>query len=437
VSGFSFSHLSPDEVMRGYSQAKASNRASDALLLAYLADIDARKIFLETEHNSMYAFVIAEFDLTHDAANNRIREARTARQFPEIFTMLSDGRLRKRTILLLAPHLRAANASELLNAVAGKTKTEVEKLLAARFPRSELLSWTMGPAAKSSSSDSPALDVQPGSSPLEIDSASPSAARPDTTTGGDSRTDPEQNSEIELVPGRVGMTTPATTTPGTTSPAEPRIAPASAPSPTPPATRVTPIAAHAYGVQFMMDEDAHDDLEYLRAVLGHEAPTIAQVLARALKALRREVDKRKFAATDRPRKPRSAPAARSVPTTATSTTSDTAPSITPNPRRIPKHIRRAVSMRDQYRCAFVGQNGRRCDARAGLELDHIVPVARGGQSTVDNLRLLCRAHNQHAADRTFGVDFMERKRSNAKRAPARTPSPVTRLSAEPSWRITE
>jgi hypothetical protein len=39
-----------------------------------------------------------------------------------------------------------------------------------------------------------------------------------------------------------------------------------------------------------------------------------------------------------------------------------------------------------------------------------VPVARGGDATVENLRLLCRAHNQHAAERAFGADFMAEKR---------------------------
>jgi hypothetical protein len=187
----------------------------------------------------------------------------------------------------------------------------------------------------------------------------------------------------------------------------------------------------------MMDEDAHDDLEYLRAVLGHEAPTIAQVFARALKSLRREVDKRKFAATSRPRKPRTAPGVPAdsrkslpVPRDANSRKPRTAlpaapdaPSLPTSPRRIPNHIRRAVSMRDQYRCAFIGKKGRRCDARAGLELDHIIPVAHGGQSTVDNLRLLCRAHNQHAADRTFGVTFMNGKRVAARQARRRGNGP--------------
>ncbi|MEZ4755098.1 MAG: HNH endonuclease signature motif containing protein [Bdellovibrionota bacterium] len=36
-----------------------------------------------------------------------------------------------------------------------------------------------------------------------------------------------------------------------------------------------------------------------------------------------------------------------------------------------------------------------------LELDHIVPFAEGGQHTVDNLRVLCRAHNQYLAEQSL------------------------------------
>jgi hypothetical protein len=41
-------------------------------------------------------------------------------------------------------------------------------------------------------------------------------------------------------------------------------------------------------------------------------------------------------------------------------------------------------------------------------------VARGGQPTVDGMRLLCRAHNQYAAERAFGEKFMQHKREQAK-----------------------
>jgi len=60
--------------------------------------------------------------------------------------------------------------------------------------------------------------------------------------------------------------------------------------------------------------------------------------------------------------------------------------------------------------------GHRCEARTRLEFDHIEPVARGGQSTVNGVRLTCRAHNQYAAECAFGAGFMSRKREAAQRA---------------------
>jgi hypothetical protein len=58
----------------------------------------------------------------------------------------------------------------------------------------------------------------------------------------------------------------------------------------------------------------------------------------------------------------------------------------------------------------VSDDGRRCPATGSLEFDHIVEFARGGEATVEGIRLLCRAHNQHQAERTFGAEFMRHKR---------------------------
>jgi hypothetical protein len=72
-------------------------------------------------------------------------------------------------------------------------------------------------------------------------------------------------------------------------------------------------------------------------------------------------------------------------------------------RRIPRWVRDRVWRRDEARCAFVSADGRRCGGRGGLELDHIVPWARGGSSDDPaNIRLLCRAHNLHLARGMFG-----------------------------------
>jgi Holliday junction resolvasome RuvABC DNA-binding subunit len=56
--------------------------------------------------------------------------------------------------------------------------------------------------------------------------------------------------------------------------------------------------------------------------------------------------------------------------------------------------------------------------RSPLPGAHLDPVARGGQATAERMRLRCRAHNQYAAECTFGTAFMNRKREEARRSAA-------------------
>ncbi|MBI3297281.1 MAG: HNH endonuclease [Elusimicrobia bacterium] len=69
-------------------------------------------------------------------------------------------------------------------------------------------------------------------------------------------------------------------------------------------------------------------------------------------------------------------------------------------RMIPQDVKEEVWLRDEGRCSYVAPEGRRCAARDGLEYDHIVPWVLGGRSdSAVNVRLLCRDHNQWAAQR--------------------------------------
>jgi len=122
------------------------------------------------------------------------------------------------------------------------------------------------------------------------------------------------------------------------------------------------------------------------------------VIDRALDALIGQLEKSKFAATRRPR-----------PRTRRATAR----------RTIPAEVKRAVWERDGGQCTFVSDTGQRCPARSRLEFDHADPVARGGAATVERMRLLCRAHNEYAAECTFGTAFMSHKRQEAQAARAR------------------
>lgn len=65
-----------------------------------------------------------------------------------------------------------------------------------------------------------------------------------------------------------------------------------------------------------------------------------------------------------------------------------------NSRYIKAAVKRKIWKRDEGRCQFIGKNGHRCQETHGLQLDHIQPLALGGPTTEENLRLLCGAHNR-------------------------------------------
>ncbi len=63
-----------------------------------------------------------------------------------------------------------------------------------------------------------------------------------------------------------------------------------------------------------------------------------------------------------------------------------------------KALRGKVFERDGYRCAICG-----CDNRDYLDLDHIIPMAKGGKSTLDNLQTLCHLCNCRKKDFIYTV----------------------------------
>jgi hypothetical protein len=179
----------------------------------------------------------------------------------------------------------------------------------------------------------------------------------------------------KLAPARVCLTTPS----------------APAPAPVIP-TKIAPLAPERFELRATIAQKTHDLLRRAQELFSSQVPSgdVDEILCMALTDLVAKGEKLKFAATSRPRANESR--------------------TEPGKRYIPKGVRRAVHARDGARCTFVGQDGRRCEGRKFLEFDHVLPIARGGESSVENLRLRCRAHNQLEAERLFGADFMEARR---------------------------
>jgi len=316
---------------------------NDGYVLVLIGEVDFRKLYLTQGYSSMKDFCEEVLHFTEDAALKRIQAARKAREFPELFDAVADGRLHLSAICLLAPHLTVENAAELMGAATHRGKAQIREWLDRRFPAPQL---ALAPAQL-----------------VEM------AAR--------------------VLPGQVAV-----------AGGEP-IALLEAPSHSDSAAPISPVS-HAPGhvvksdwkdVQLKMRDSK---LQYARELASAAIPSGSPslIVDAALDLFIRHYEKKKFGATARPQKPRESQ----------------------RPGHIPAQVRRAVWEGSGGQCVIVGENGKRCGARKFLEFDHIVPLARGGKSTVENLRLVCRAHNQHAAERAFGAEFMQKKREEAQAA---------------------
>ena len=173
MNSYSLTHLADRVLLRDLATLVARDRTTTAALLAHIGEVDARRLYLPAAHPSMYAYCVHELGLSEDSAYKRIQAARTARQFPSVFELLADGRLHLGAVCLLAPHLTAGNASELLKAATHKTKSEIEQLLAQRFPRTEMFDMVQALPTAGGLDDQLAPSMKTGCQASRFDDPSP------------------------------------------------------------------------------------------------------------------------------------------------------------------------------------------------------------------------------------------------------------------------
>ena len=348
------SRLSDADLLRRLLVLAGRERESTVELVAHLAELDARKLHLAEGFGSLFSYCTGALRLAEHAAYNRIEAARASRRFPAILDLLADGSLNLSTVRLLAPHLRPDNFEALVVMAKGRSKREVEALVARLAPR---------PDVAASVRKLPASAPSGASRPVAVEPALASATEEAAPFG----------------PAPIALPASLATQAHVTS------APIAAAAPERPARRpvVIALAPERYRVQFTVGEATHEKQRRVQELLRREIPDgdPAAIFDRALTLLLEDVSRKKLAATSNPR-----------PGVAAGTRS----------RHIPARVRRDVWLRDGGRCAFVAPGGRRCTERAFLEFHHREPHAIGGEATAANISLRCRPHNIHEAELVFG-----------------------------------
>jgi hypothetical protein len=324
-------------------------REASVELVAHLAALDARPaLFAAMGHGSLFTYCTEVLRLSEDATCNRIQAARACRDFPVILEALASGAMSLTSVRILRPHLTPENHEAVLARASGRSRREIEALVAELAPRADV-----------------------PSSVRKLPTATPAPTLMSAATLPAKRVE-------EAIPAR-----PETA------------APISSPAPLLATRRpiIETTSPERYRVQFTIGKESHENLRRLQALLRREIPDgdPAAIFDRALTLLLEKVEKAKLAAAAKPRpRPIRPGADRQLRTP-----------IVPS-RDTPRHVKRAAWRRDGGQCAFVSRDGHRCGERTFLEFHHIQPYALGGQATVENISLRCRRHNQYEAQLVFG-----------------------------------
>ena len=127
--------------MERLEQLLREERRLTAAVLEHLGEVEVRRLYLPAACSSMHVmhvYCVRVLGMSEDQAFKRIRAARAVRRFPVVGAAVAEGRLQLSGVVLLAPHLTEENAAELVAEASGKSKAEIEVMLARRVPRADV-----------------------------------------------------------------------------------------------------------------------------------------------------------------------------------------------------------------------------------------------------------------------------------------------------------
>ena len=346
-------HLSDDEVLANLGSVIGSRRKITAHLVAYLGEVEARRLHLREACSSMYEFCCRKLKLSEGSAHRHIASARVARSHSMVLDLLREGRIHVTALSMLQTYLTAENHAELLAAACDKSKAEVEMLIRSRFPKKDVAdSICPLPVQARLGGDATGAGQSVGAARRSVAADSGPAACA-LAAAGKSAAGVARATTVELYELR---------------------------------PRVSPLSAERFHVQFSAGAALKDKLERALDLMSHSNPKrdLATVIERGLDLVLADLEKKMLGKTDRPR--RSAGIKHGA---------------------FSRRARREIYERDGEQCTYMSPSGERCRARAFVQLDHENPRACGGAGTTLNGRLLCRAHNLFEAEKVFGQKYIE------------------------------
>jgi hypothetical protein len=346
-----------------------------------LAQFDEKRLWRDLEYPSLFSFLRSGLGLSAGAAQYRKTAAELVRRYREVEDALRQGKLCLSSVIELAKVLTPENLDEVLPRFFRLSRREAAEVVVSIRPVENPPLREVVTAVQPVTTRAMQLDQPPAVS-MTKDEAS--LLRP---------------AEVERPADEPRLAETVVQA------AAPRPGPAERPS------AIEPLDAERARLHITVPRRLLAKLDAAKAALSHSHPGASseEVLELALDLLLAQRAKRK-GIVEKPRK-----------LAATPTRSDA----------IPAAVKREVWTRANGCCEWKLESGGRCGSTLRLEFDHIQPRAMGGPSTVENLRLTCKSHNQLAARQAFGDEWMERFTRAGARSAAANAVRTRRPSAPP------
>ena len=176
-------NLSDEELLSSLSAVCFEARRLLGRLLVHLIEVEARRLDLRFACSSLFDFCQRRLGMSESEAVRRIDAARLVKRFPCLLAHVERGDIHLSALLLLRDHLTTENVEELVAAATGKSKRQIQELLAARAPRPDVMP-TITALPSPSQLPSPA-QVRP--SPVRLEPLAPSRHRLELTVSTEVR----------------------------------------------------------------------------------------------------------------------------------------------------------------------------------------------------------------------------------------------------------
>jgi 5-methylcytosine-specific restriction endonuclease McrA len=157
----------------------------------------------------------------------------------------------------------------------------------------------------------------------------------------------------------------------------------------------------------VISQRLNEKIERLKSLRAHENKDLAHILEELIDRELKRVDplvKTSKLTRDQSLPKTRGPIAGASPEKLPSDTKKSNAALSPTRSRyVPAKVKKEVWMKSEGKCAYVDPLTRNtCNSTHFLQIDHIIPFAKGGPTAGENLRLLCANHNQLLALDQFG-----------------------------------